>query len=200
MSPRLLLRTKVYDNTVRNRGVAVAWNYGALRMREEDADWLVVISAAMRFGAPGGDDFLDHVDRSDPDAWAVEAGECPRQPGHGFGWHLIAFPRRTFDRVGDFDENFFAYYEDNDFGHRVRCAADWTPGVDPVWPKVDVDADLAGYAHGIRLGGVISDPNKAVAYYRSKWGGPPSCEEWTTPFGEDRPLSFWRPPNRQPAR
>jgi hypothetical protein len=193
---------EVWDNTGHNRGVAVAWNHGVTIMRAREADWLVIVSAGMRFGLPGGTDFLVHLSEAGKGTWAAEAGLQPHRPGHGFGWHLIGIRSTTFDRVGVFDENFFAYYEDNDFGHRVRCATpEWEPGPDPLWPKVDpVDATLAGYAHGIRLGGAVSDPNIGAGYYRRKWGGPPSCEEYMTPFGGSHGLDWWPDPYRQPAR
>lgn len=203
MGGALRAGTHVYDNTVHNRGVARGWNAGVDLMRERDAEWLVVVSASMRFGEPGGADFLAHLDDAEGDEWAVEAGEQPHRPGHGFGWHLIAFPRRTFDRVGLFDENFFAYYEDNDYGHRIRCASGWEPGLDPIWPKVPVDATLTGYGHGAQMAGLWFDAKVPLTYYRQKWGGPPSCEEWCRPFNRDVPLSWWPHPDlayKQPGR
>lgn len=188
----------VVDNTVRNRGVSAAWNDGVRAMRDRDADWLVIVSAAVRFGKPGGDDFLAHLDDADPDAWAVEAGECPRWPGNGFGWHLIGFRSSTFDRVGTFDENFFAYWEDCDFGHRIRTAhPQWRPGPDPLWPKVPVDADLASYAHGVKLADAQTHPERLRKQYISKWGGPPAHEVWWRPFNDEtKDVRWWpRPPD-----
>lgn len=194
----LLSNLEVFDNVTRNQGVPAAWNHGVRIMRAREAGWLVLVSAAMRFGPAGGDDFVRHLDDAPREAWAVEAGVQPRHPTHGFGWHLIAFRASTFDRVGVFDENYWpAYYEDNDFGYRIRLATpEWTQGA-LLWPKVDVDADLAGYAHGLRLGGVYVNAAGVAGYYRRKWGGPPSCEEWAHPFNDPRlAVSWWPAPNR----
>jgi hypothetical protein len=95
----LLWNLDVFDNTQVNRGVSVAWNYGVRRMYDLDADWLVILSAGMRFGQQGGDDFAQALDEAPEGSWAVEAGACPTDPSYGFGWHCIAFHRTTFDRV-----------------------------------------------------------------------------------------------------
>lgn len=195
-SPRLAAFTLLLDNTVENAGVAASWNVGARAVLDSQADWLVIISAAVRFGAPGGADFVEALEEAPAEAWALEAGECPRQRGIGFGWHLIGFRRSTFERVGLFDENFWpAYWEDCDFGHRIRCATpSWQPGPAPLWPKVEIDADLAGFAHGVKLAGIESQPRRLAAYYSEKWGGPPAHEEFCTPFGDPAlPLSWWPP-------
>jgi hypothetical protein len=207
MSYELLSQTVVVDNAAPNRnlGVAASWNVGARILQQQEADWLVIISAAMRFGAPGGRDFLAELDAAPAEAWAIEAGPCPRWPGMGFGWHLIAFRASTFERVGLFDENFWpAYFEDLDFGHRIRCASGWAAGEEPMWPKVDVDADLAGFAHGIHLAGVEQDPSGLIRYYSRKWGVPPGAPAsevfYTNPFGDPKfPLSYWPEPDPRNA-
>ena len=41
-------------------------------------------------------------------------------------WHCIGFTRKTFDKVGMFDEQFYpGYYEDNDYGYRLKIG--WYP-------------------------------------------------------------------------
>lgn len=182
--PHLLLHGVVVDNTETNIGVAASWNRGIERMRERGADWLVVMSAACRFGPKGGRDFLLalHENRG---AVAVEAA-------HGIGWHLIAIAADTFDAVGTFDENFFAYHEDIDFSRRVHC---WLGEEPPWWPKVSIDVAIAGFAHGIDLGGAVVDAAAQERYYRAKWHGAKGEERTCLPFG-DQPLHFWPRPNR----
>lgn len=181
MSPAFRENTLVVDNTVTNIGVGASWNIGIDRMEDVDADWLIIVSAATRFGAPGGDDFVQQLDWN-PDAVAVEAG-------HGVGWHLIAFPRKTIQAVGRFDENFFAYEEDIDYGRRISLALVREP---PYWTKVSVDVSIAGFSHGVDLGGVKIDNQRQLGYYAEKWNGPKGQERNSLPFG-DKPIDYWPP-------
>lgn len=182
MSPTFRTATLVVDNTETNIGVGASWNRGIGRMNRQGADWLVIVSAASRFGAPGGDDFLAELD-AHPDAVAIEAG-------HGIGWHLIAFPRSTIEVVGRFDENFFAYEEDIDYGRRISLALLREP---PYWSKVSVDVSIAGFSHGVDLGGVRIDNHRQCAYYYAeKWNGPKGAEKYDLPFG-DKPIGYWPP-------
>ncbi len=99
------------DNTEINHGVACSWNKGIEKMKERGADWLIILSAAMRFGEKGMQDFIDEIEKTEVDILACE-------PSHG--WHCIAIRSSVFERVGTFDENFYPiYFEDNDFG--IRC-------------------------------------------------------------------------------
>lgn len=180
------------DNTTENRGVAASWNLGVETVLREGQDWLVILSAAMRFGDAGGLDFLELLE-ANPDAWALEAHPH-------FGWHLIGFHRRTLEGVGYFDENFWpAYWEDNDFSYRFALLRDLIPVTEPFWRKVEVDATLAGYAHGHRLAGVQMDAGNLLAYYVRKWGGAPSEEQFRHPFGDETlDLTWW--PDQRPER
>lgn len=165
----------IVDNTRHNRGVAASWNLGARMVLDDlDMQWLVIVSAACRFGKPGGLDFIDAL-YANRGAAAVEAA-------HGIGWHLIAFHRTTLEQAGLFDENFWpGYYEDMDYARRVQLACGL--GEPPWWPKVTVDVSIQGFAHGIDLAGVKPDPEKLLGYYRAKWGGPPGEEILDRPFG-----------------
>jgi hypothetical protein len=170
----------IRDNTRENLGVAASWNLGARTVLNEGQDWLVVISAAVRFGAPGGADFLDVLESSPEDA-VLEAG-------HGIGWHLIAFRRSVLLEVGLFDEVFYpAYWEDIDYGRRYYLR--YGPSGEPWWKKVSVDCAIAGFSHGVDLGGARVDSNHLMGLYEAKWGGPKGAETYDRPYG-DRPLDF----------
>jgi len=189
MNVHKLSNLVIVDNVPPNEnlGVAGSWNVGARRVLDQNLDWLVICSAACRFGAPHGQDWLDALDAAQHDgAVAVEAA-------HGIGWHLIAFSRQLIERVGLFDENFYpAYFEDNDYSWRIKCAYDLSP---PYWPKVSVDVAIAGFRHGIDLGG--AQPARVedqLSYYREKWGGAPGDEKFTRPWNVHT-LDYW--PERQ---
>lgn len=173
MSNRLHNNCTVVDNTVENRGVAASWNIGIDVMEQRRASWLVIVSAAVRFGAPGGEDFLDALD-ADEDSPAVEA--------LFMGWHLIAFRASTIERVGRFDEVFWpAYYEDIDYGRRAALAFRFAP---PYWNKVECEVSHGGHAHGVTLGGVEVNNAKQERTYRRKWGGPKGAETFRHPYGD----------------
>lgn len=173
----------VVDNTVENRGVAASWNLGRDRLLAEQKDWLVILSASIRFGPAGGLDFLHHL-RYAPDD--NPHGIPVIEAGGGLGWHLIGFHRTLLEKVGPFDPIFYpAYFEDNDMSVRIQRAY----GVDtkaagfagPLWPKVPVDATLAEVAHGIKHGGVQVDMAALKAYFMRKWG---PDEAYRTPFND----------------
>ena len=191
----------VVDNTVRNWGVAASWNQGIEQMYRDGADWLIIVSAGVRFGESGGLDLVAEME-DHPRALAVEAGPCRWDNEgfavEGFGWHLIALHRRLFDAVGRFDENYFpAYYEDVDFGRRVQLwlrdhpnESDWLGGA--WWPKVTVAGSLAGTAHGVSLGGAKVEPLRLEAYYVRKWGGLSGFETYDHPFNNlANDLTYW---------
>lgn len=171
------------DNTESNRGVAASWNMGIDQMVADGSDWLILMSAAMRFGPAGGLDFVDQLE----DQPTLEGG-------NGIGWHLVAFPRWHLETVGRFDENFWpAYWEDNDYARRGQVL-----GIDQSWPKADIDADWAGNAHGTRFGHVGCDNVALRAYYSRKHGGPPSSETFTYPFNDESHDMTWWPEGGHP--
>lgn len=175
---------EIVDNSQLNRGVASSWNIGVDRVLAEKRDWLILCSAAVRFGPAGGCDFLNAVDEQYA-AHAVEADG-------GLGWHLIAFSRITLERTGRFDENLYpAYEEDLDYSRRMQLAFG---GRDVLrWPKVDVDARLAGVAHGIQEAHVYVDFVGLERYMARKWNGHKDGwdqQGFVKPF--DDPQHDWR--------
>lgn len=177
-------RLLVVDNTVENLGVAASWNMGARRVVDEGADYVILLSAAVRFGPPGGQDFLEALEEQRP-LWGLEAD-------NDLGWHLVAFSRRLFELVGYFDENFWpAYHEDNDFSYRVQVATNTRGG--GAWVKTPVRASLQGKAHGVLYGGAKPDFEALEAYFSRKWGGPSGCESYLYPFGDPRHPIDWCP-------
>ena len=47
------------DNTENNIGFSASHNLGIQKMYDDGADWYIVMSAAVRFGEPGGLDFIE---------------------------------------------------------------------------------------------------------------------------------------------
>lgn len=188
LAPEFLANTVLVDNTRRNIGIMASHNRGIDRMREVDAEWLIVVSAAMRFGDPGGMDFVEALAAHDRHHVVEAAGV--------FGWHLIAFRRSLLDKVGRWDENFTPYgFDDIDLSLRIQRAV----GVDGrngrVWTKVRGDWSDAGMAHSVHLGGVRTDTNALIDYFVSKWGRHPGAADvlaYMHPFDDpSNPLGYW---------
>lgn len=198
----------VVENTERNRGLAGSWNIGARRVLEEGLDWLVTISAGMRFGESGGDDFLATLDRH-PAAWVIEGGwDIHKRSDLVSGWHLIAWSRRNvLERIGLLDENFWPIYgEDADWSTRLLIALDEEPNTNGAqrWVTFDTDAWLVMAQHSAELAGIRNDFPDAWDYYERKWGSRPGDGKvgpFKRPFDDPAlPLSFWPTPPDPRAR
>lgn len=176
------------DNTHENRGIMQSHNMGIDKMHEDDSDWLICMSAAVRFGVFGGLDFIEEL-KNRPDDHVVEATNVN-------GWHLIAFSRKVIDTVGRWDENFTPYgYDDLDYSWRIRLAF----GDSIRWQKAITGVIDMGMAHGIKLAGVDPDNLRLRLYYRTKWGITPESDHekaYKRPFGsEANPVGYWPPFN-----
>lgn len=177
LSPDIQLRTVIVPNWAphENLGVPASWNIG-VRMVLDDpkAEWLVLLSEAMRFGQRGGEDFEDQLDGMITDAL--------------FGWHLIGFHRTVFETIGLFDEIFSpGYWEDTDLLWRMHCAGLPSPRENDLPGRVqisDIDAHDLGTEHSLKSGLVKVSLSAQAEKYRAKWGGPQGSERWTTPYGK----------------
>lgn len=188
MAPEFLASTLLVDNTEANIGIMASHNRGIDRMREVDAEWLIVVSAAMRFGSPGGMDFVEALAAHD-DHPVIEAAGV-------FGWHLIAFRRDLLDKVGRWDENFTPYgFDDLDMSLRIQRAVGVDGRYGQVWTKVHGDWSDAGMAHSVHLAGVRADVNAQIAYFMEKWGRHPGASDVMAhmhPFGDQfNPIGYW---------
>jgi hypothetical protein len=165
------------DNTENNIGFAASHNLGIQKMYEENADWYIVMSAAVRFGKPGGLDFIEILKNTK--YVIVEAVGV-------FGWHFIAFHKTLIDKVGLWDTNFTPYgYEDLDYSMRIQRAFlldydnEWKKikKNKTTWEKVKIDIKDTIMGHSHKLGGV--DPAMGITkeYYNKKWGRYPSTNE-----------------------
>lgn len=181
------------DNTKENIGIMKSHNIGIRFMREQNADWLIVMSASIRFGEKGGLDFIEELDKTDglllhgKGLWKSD----PEQRVMALGWHLTAFHKSVFDAVGGWDENYSNYsLDDVDLTMRIQKHF----GKDYKNRSVEVDMVHESTAHSVNLAHI-----KACAYaprhsyFMRKWGK--DSHEWQeegymTPFNLDKPLSY----------
>lgn len=173
------------DNTKENKGVMASHNLGIKKMYDEGSDWLIVMSAAIRFGEPGGLDFIKALE-DNKENLILEACWV-------YGWHLIAFSRKVIDKVGYWDENFTPYgFDDLDYAWRIRLTFNTEPSY---WTKVPIDVSDAGMAHSIHIGGVNADVDRLRKYFKKKWGiypGEPPENAWKHPFNNsNNKIGYW---------
>lgn len=190
------------DNTQTNIGIMAAHNLGIDEMRRRNADWLVIMSAAVRFGPTGGRDFMqlleDHSDYYVIHAASenVVGGKWFESEEHGhnevFGWHLTAFRNHVFDNVGRWDENFTPYgLDDIDLSLRLQKHYKHAPG----WDTLPCDVHDTTMAHSINFGGVESPYAPKAEYFTEKWGRTP--DDWQNmgyehPFNDpNNTLAYW---------
>jgi hypothetical protein len=176
------------DNTKVNLGIQRSVNHGIDKMFRDETDWLIYMSATMRFGEPGGLDFIDLLEQH-PTYGVIEARGA--HDNDIWGWHLIAFNRHVVEKAGRWDENFHpAYVDDLDYSVRVRHACP-----DRAWDKMRIDARDAGAAHALHLTGIKIPGQSHIFYFKQKWGRHPdhhNDREFDRPFGDPaNPVPYW---------
>lgn len=148
----------------RNVGVGRAWNAAAREVIEEEYDYLVILSATMRFhdGMKGLVQALDSI----ANGYGMETQH---------GWHCIALHRMTLIKCGLFDENFYpAYYEDSDYIRRMELMGIHNPmSTTQRLPFVEIKAGFEGNAHGMKKGKVAVNMGACRDYFIKKWGNDP---------------------------
>lgn len=197
------------DNTdiKKNVGIMKAHNMGVEFMRSRGADWLIIMSAAIRFGEEGGLDFIDILNQH-PGYHVLHGASAnvrggkqqSDEPGGGgvnkvFGWHLTAFNKTVFDTVGIWDENFGPYgLDDIDMSLRIRKGFKETTK----WDTYPCDVTDTTMSHSISLAGVKSSYPPRNEYFKRKWGR--DGAEWQNwgydvPFNDHtKDLSYWPQP------
>lgn len=187
------------DNTdlKKNIGIMKSHNLGVKKMYEDGSDYLIVLSACLRFGVAGGLDFIEYLERERPfmahasGEWQVEG----KPVIIALGWHFTAFSKEIFDAVGIWDENFTPYgLDDVDLTMRIQKHY----GKDYGLRVESCDFRHAATSHSITKANVKSSFEPRHKYFMRKWGK--DCHEWQAdgydrPFNLDKPLSYCPEPN-----
>lgn len=185
------------DNRQDNIGIMASHNKGIDYARQVGADWLVTISAAIRFGEKGGLDFVDIL-REHNDLHVINgAGKVVldgKEQNIAMGWHLTAFKMDIFEAIGRWDENFTPYgFDDVDMTLRMKKYFGNIFRMD----TFPVDMRHTTRSHSIQLAGVESPSEPRIAYFVNKWGRHPGAWEWdgwANPFHDPtNGLAYWPP-------
>lgn len=121
----------------------------------------------------------------------IVAGFSQAQFVAAHGFSLFGIRVELVDEIGGFDENFFpAYFEDNDYGYRMKLRGKSFHvvsggAVHTGSASLHCLSDAEQATFGVRFDTVLR------AYYRKKWGGPPGEERFNSAFNGDPPAG-WR--------
>lgn len=102
---------------------------------------------------------------------------------------------QTIEAIGYFDENFYpAYFEDNDFGHRIKLAG---KRIQKLGLKFEHrDSTTIKNDRIFAVGNSVTFPMNQ-AYYQRKWGGGPGREKSKNPFGNpENDIKHWVEPSQ----
>lgn len=179
-------------------GIMKAHNMGIDFMKARGADWLVVLSAGIRFGEKGGLDFIELLENHNDLHVINGAGrvqfEGEEEQVIAMGYHLTAFKREVFDTIGRWDENFSPYgFDDIDLMLRMKKGFGGALRSD----TFAVDMQHVSRSHSIQLAKVDSPSEPRIAYFVSKWGRHPGAYQWDGwlhPFNDEaKTIKYWPP-------
>lgn len=180
-------------NPVGGIGIMKAHNMGIDFMRERGANWLIVMSASIRFGDMGGLDFIELLEQH-PELLVINGAGLNRENGQimAMGYHLTAFKAEVFSSIGRWDENFTPYgFDDIDLMLRMKKYFGSEYKVD----SFPVDMEHVSRSHSIELGKVVAPSGPRIAYFTEKWGRHPGAwqwDGWAYPFNElANSLAYW---------
>lgn len=188
------------DNTINNIGIMAAHNKGIDFARQIGADWLIVMSASIRFGAKGGQDFIELLEQH-PELHVVNgAGKAMidgAEQNIAMGWHLTAFKTEIFDNVGRWDENFTPYgFDDVDLTIRMKKHYKEAFRMD----TFPVDMSHTVRSHSLQFAPEVvgeADSGPRIMYFVEKWGRHPGAwqwDGWEHPFNEPaNSIKYWPP-------
>lgn len=187
----------IIDNSINNKGVAKSWNIGLGHAMERNIGNVLIANDDVLF-EPGAVVKMMDALYNRPFTSALNSRDyAPTQhEAYDDNAEFAAFmvhPKQFTNRVGFFDEHFYpAYFEDNDMARRMILA-----GLGE-FRRTDAvmfhKGSVTQFWNGDGAGRVVShdafDKNKL--YFKTKWGGEPGHEQFTTPFGTgDHTLKEW---------
>lgn len=176
-------------------GIMKGHNMGIDFMKQRGADWLIVMSAGIRFGEKGGFDFIELLEQHG-NLHVINGAGVNRESGEvmAMGYHLTAFRADVFSTIGRWDENFSPYgFDDIDMMLRMTKGFGGALKAD----TFPVDMEHASRSHSIEFTEVRdkSPSTPRIAYFVEKWGRHPGAYQWDGwlhPFNDEKnSIKFW---------
>jgi GT2 family glycosyltransferase len=163
---------KVFIYNEGNKGVAGAWNFLINKIFEHH-QYAIVMNDDVYLGLTEA-----HIEKF------LERNQKEQFITTMYDWSVFVMPKQTWDKVGQFDTNFYpAYCEDSDYEYRMKLLnidIYKTPEIFPLTYRVSMTThkEPEKYRH-------LFAKNKI--FYRSKWGGDPGEETFKKPFNNKKP-------------
>lgn len=156
-----------------NLGVAASWNY----FLKTYPDYIIISNDDIEVGPTAIENMVDAAE-ANPDGLFF----CIDSAGIN-AWSFFLERKRSLEVIGDYDENFWpAYFEDNDRYRRYMLAGyevHKAPGIEFYHFG---SATIKAYDHEQEMRH-HEYFRRNQEYYISKWGGEPHEEVYTTEFG-----------------
>jgi len=163
----------------RNLGLAASWNVGLRKMKEQDKDFVIILSVSAVLEKPVSyfaEQIIKYEETQSMQSRYLASGLATL--------HCFAHTSRGVDIGGYFDENFYPiYYEDMDFSRRSQLN-----GLEQEVKNLNLEDFAKSRAYSIAM----KDPrlfklfqlstNRMVDYYNRKWGGYQLQETFSYPF------------------
>jgi len=166
----------------RNLGLAASWNLGLRRMKEEECDFVIILSASAVFEGEIIERFVEGIAK-----YEIAKGRQSRYLASSKATlHCFAQTSKSVDLGGYFDENFWPIYcEDTDY-----CRRSVLNGVHlgVVQLRLDDLVRSRGFSIAMkdrRLMRLLQlNQARMGEYYVNKWGGVQGSEVYITPFDD----------------
>lgn len=178
---------------------AQSWNVGVKDAFERGYEYVLILNNDIILHPTAIDTLVKRFEKGDaamvtcmdvrgettPDAlqYITPNPETPEAEHPNFSAFMIS--TEYWDKIGEFDEEFFpAYFEDNDAHYRMKLAG----------LRAIVLPTALFYHYGSRTQNEASGTGAPIVsspafernrwYYTQKWGGPPGQERYTIPFNK----------------
>lgn len=180
-------------NPVGGIGIMKAHNMGIDFAKQKKVDYLIVMSAGIRFGEAGGLDFIKVIEEH-PELLVINGAGENKETGEvmAMGYHLTAFKMDVFAAIGRWDENFTPYgFDDIDMMLRMKKYFAGQYKVN----SIAIDMFHVSRSHSIELAHVVAPSQPRIDYFVQKWGRHPGAwqwDGWTYPFNNpEHNLAYW---------